>query len=118
MICPIILSSADVSLLIAFVAGAEEKNDVLAMLSEIDSVTRSEIVLQLEDAIADRLTISEKPGLDPRNSGIDSRLRHPILQSIQPLLEGKSSGFRAVVLNVTRSWLHGFGERNPYLLIL
>jgi hypothetical protein len=60
MICPITLSSTDVGLLIAFIAGAEEKNDILAIFNEIDSITRSEIVLQLENSVADRLTISEK----------------------------------------------------------
>ena len=74
MICSVMLSRTDVGLLIAFIAGAEEKNDILAVLSEIDSITRSEIVLQLENAAADGLTSTEKPGLDPRDSRIDPRL--------------------------------------------
>jgi xanthine dehydrogenase iron-sulfur cluster and FAD-binding subunit A len=79
MICPIILGSTDVGLLVAFIAGAEEQNDFVSILSEIDSITRSEIVLQLENAVTDGLAITEQPGLNPRDSRIDSRLRRTIL---------------------------------------
>ena len=81
------LSPIDVSLLMPLRAAAEQDDEDISILSEIDPVTRTEIYATLEYPAADPFHVGEIAGLDPGQDRHDMR-RWTGVQPLKPFCIG------------------------------
>jgi len=83
------LGSLDILALRGFIATAQQDNDDISAMNEVDPVTWALINPKLSDSI-EKLCISKESSLQPDDTLRDTRLGLPVFEVFKPIPENRS----------------------------
>jgi hypothetical protein len=100
------MCSFDVFGLRTFISAIEKNYELVSDLTEINTVTGTEVDLQLHNAFSDWLTMPKVSKLNPPDSCINFISSRPIFERAKPLAKRIFTVLRLIVLNFSLLRFH------------